>query len=92
MRAVHRPQLLQLADRRAAGAEEAAAGALAPAPTMQRLKATCPSAQGRPVPAASAPAWPAESARGLHFPSISFSFAQTLVRRAIVCSSCSAPG
>ena len=68
MRAVHHHQLLQLADRRAAGAGAAAAGAPALVPAVQRVKAMCPSAHGRPAPAASAPAWPAGSARGLFLP------------------------
>ncbi len=69
-----------------------AAQALGPAPAAQRLKAACPSAQGRPAPAASAPAWPAGSARGLHPPSLSFSVALTPAPPAVVCGSCSAPG
>ena len=41
------------------------------------MKAACPSVHGHPAPAASAPAWPAGSARELHSPSLSFSFALT---------------
>ena len=53
-----------------AGGGAEAAGVLAPAPAIQRLKAECPSAHGHPASAASAPVWPAGSASGLHSPSL----------------------